>query len=255
MYTLKSLFLFAISCTLISTHTIEAKCKQRRNVADYVVVGVGTAGAVMAKKLSDDKKHSVIALHIGENRTEDPIIKYSIFAAVTVGAGLFETPLYENGNTIPQVGANDRILLWVMALPLGGASSVNAGAWVRGTNQVYSQWEAIAGPEWSVNRIIATYKELEKYNRQTPDPAARGYHGPINVFQDQHPSIAAQKINQAMINATGFPNLIDYNDPNTPIGCSDEIQYTQKGPNGLLRVSSATAFLNKRIMTPEGFGV
>lgn len=251
---LRTIFLSVMTLCLISSNVLEAKCK-RRHTADYVIVGVGTAGAVLAKKLSDDKKHSVIALHIGKNETEDPLIKFSAFAGITVISALFNSPFYQTGNTLPQVNADNRLLLWVMALPLGGASSINAGAYVRGTDQLYAQWETIAGPEWSVPRITETYKELENYNGQTMNPAVRGFHGPLNIFQDQHPSTVAQKFNQAWINATGFPNVLDYNDPATPIGCSDEIQYTEKGPDGVLRVSSATAFLNKKIMTPAGFGV
>ena len=223
--------------------------------ADYVIVGVGTAGATMAKKLTDDKKTSVVALHINENLTQDPEIKFSVNGLTTVLSAIIGPPFYESGSSIPQPNADGRDILWSMALPLGGASSINAGAWCRGTNQVYSQWEAIAGPEWSVNNILNEYKKLEKYKGKTTNKSARGFHGPLDVLQENPPSKFATKFTSAMIKATGYPFVLDYNNPMTPIGVSSSFQYTKKGKEGALRVSSATAFLNKKVMTPSGYGV
>lgn len=254
LYSIRVALLSVIFFSISSLHAnCNGKCKPAR--ADYVIVGVGTAGAVLAKKLSDDKKTSVIALHSGENLTDDPLIALSANSPITVFSALFDNPLYEAGETIRQVLADNRELRWVIALPEGGASSINAGAWVRGTDQLYSQWEAIAGPEWSVSRILSTFKKLENYNGQTTNSAVRGHHGPIDVRQVPNPSICSQKFTQAEIAATGFPFVLDYNDPNTPIGVSSQLQYTQNGPHGEFRVSSATAFLNEKVMTPEGIGV
>jgi choline dehydrogenase-like flavoprotein len=228
---------------------------------DYVVVGVGTAGAVVAKRLSDDKKTTVVALHSGENLTQDPLIKYTANVPFTVLSALFGqispelAPLYETGFTVPQPFADDQKLFWVIALPEGGASSINAGAYCRGTNQVYAQWEALAGPLWSIDRILNVYKKLETYQGKTPNPAFRGFHGPLHVRQNPKPSAVALKFSKAIVQATGTPLVLDYNDPTTPIGVSPNVQYTQSGDNGQFRVSSATAFLNKKIVSPEGYGI
>lgn len=228
--------------------------------ADYVIVGVGTSGAVLAKRLSDDKKTSVVALHNGENLTQDPLIKFSKNAIFTVFSALLGEIdpainfLYFSGLTIPQTFADNRDMLWVMANPEGGASSINAGAWARGTNELYFQWEAIAGKEWSVNRILSIYKQLENYNGKTTNPKFRGYCGPINVRQDPHASKVSRTFTKAMIQATTLPYVLDYNDPETPIGVSSRFQYTQNGPDGSLRVSSATAFLNRDVVTLKGYG-
>ena len=156
---------------------------------DYVVVGAGTAGAAVAKLLSDDKKTSVIALHSGENLNNDPLIKFSQGARIIVPAALLgkispilTPPLYETGLTVPQPFADDRNLLWAIGLPEGGASSINAGAYCRGTNQLYAQWEAIAGP-LVLLRILEVYKKLEHSHGKTLNPAFRGYHGPLSVIQ------------------------------------------------------------------------
>lgn len=270
--------LYGDSSSQSSEHTI--------NTADYVIIGVGTAGGLMAKKLSDDKATSVIALHNGENLTNEPLIKFSKNAKFTVLAALLGSPnpfsnipnippriaeklatlfgprntsgvpfLYQTGDSTPQPDADFRLIPWQLALPEGGASSINAGAWCRGTNAVYSQWESIAGPEWSVNRILTIYKELENYHGLTTDSFQRGHHGPISVLQAKHPSKLSKKFTKAIVRGVDVPYVLDYNNTFTPIGASTRLQSTQSGHNGKYRVSSATAFLNRRVMTPSGHGV
>ncbi len=248
-----SIFIYAEEESPLSLATADKHRKPQS--ADYIIVGVGTAGAIMAKILSDDLHTSVIALHNGTNLTQDPLIKFSENAPITVVSALFNAPYYETGKTVKQPYADNRKIEWVLALPEGGASSINAGAYCRGTNAIYSQWEAIAGPNWSVKRILDIYKQLETYSGTTPNPSARGFNGPLTVRQPQNPTTVSQKFTQAMINATGLPFVVDYNNPDTPVGASTQLQYTQSVPDGTLRVSSATAFLNKHVMTPDGFGV
>ncbi len=288
MRILKSLIIFVVGITTITNSYVQAAHPDQSdsNTADYVIVGVGTSGAVLAKELTDDKKTSVIALHQGKNLTNKPLIKYSKNRVFTVLAALLGTPLpfdpntlnlpqsvidelnsflatlpsstaplYISGTTVPQTFADDQQILWVEALPEGGASSINAGAWCIGTKQVYSQWEAIDGPEWSVHRIYKTYRQLQHYHGKTLHPHTKGYKGPISVQQDPLPTTASKKFTKAIIKATGFPYVLDYNDPNTPIGASSRFQFTQRGHDGKFRVSSATAFLDKNVIKPNGTGV
>lgn len=244
-----SIYYFTLLCFIF---TSELMAKER---ADYIVIGVGTAGATISKLLSDDPNTSVIALHSGKNLTQNPDIKLTKNAAFTVFSALLGSSFFQTGPTVPQPNANNNELLWVFGLPLGGTSSTNAGAWARGTDQVYDQWEPIAGPEWSSTQIRSIYKNLENFNGITSNPAARGFNGPLDVRQNPSPTAFALKFSQAVSNATGVPIIVDDNDPNTPIGVNYRMQYTQSGPNGDLRASSATAFLNESVMTPDGNGV
>lgn len=252
---LKSFILFSSLFCLLANPSLQARCRDRSLEADYIVVGVGTAGAVVAKKLSDDRRASVIALHVGENLTEDPLIKFSADAAITVPYLLVGPPLYQNGETVPQPNADDRQLPWGIALPEGGASSINAGAYCRGTNEFSEKWEAIAGPNWSKDRLLALYKLLETYDGNSTNCAIRGCHGPLDVRQVEHPSQVSLKFTQATMEAARVPFVLDYNDPATPIGASSQLQYTQNGPGGELRVSSVNAFLNEKVVTSNGYGV
>ncbi len=272
---------FIMICSMVKLPQMSAS-----HSADYIVIGVGTAGGLLTKRLSDDCTTSVIALHSGKNFTDSFLIKYSKNTPFTVLAGLLGAnplfdptslnlpanivtelqsffqlsnsnadSLYQRGFSIPQPNANDRELLWVISQPLGGATSINAGAWCRGTNQLYAKWEAIAGPEWSVKRVLSIYKGLEKYVGKTPNPQARGHHGPLKVLQDNPVSKLSKKFSDATIVATGSPYVLDYNNPNTPLGVSPQMQLTHRGNHGFYRVTSATAFLNKDVMDSNGMGV
>ncbi len=258
---------------------------KKDDTADYVIVGLGTAGGLLVGKLTEDKKTSVIALHPGENFTDSFILKYSQNMTFSVGQSFLGIPpsfnpasydlppdiqlqfnnfiqlinssvqkLYETGETVPQVDADNRVLSWVIAEPAGGASSLNAGAWVRVTPQVLSQWEAIAGSEWSVDRLLKVYKDLEDYDGKTSNKHARGHHGPIRITQDPHASALSKKFTEAMIQATGIPFASDYNDPNIPLSVSKQIQSSHRGDNGYYRVSSVNAFLGESVMTEGGRG-
>jgi choline dehydrogenase-like flavoprotein len=222
---------------------------------DYIVVGAGTAGATIAKMLSDDHSTSVLVLHNGKNYSQNPDIKYTKNAIFTVISTLFGPPFSITGDTSPQPNVDDRELAWVMGLPEGGTTSVNAGAWARGTDQVYAQWEAFGGPEWSAAIIENLYTSLENYIGTTSNPSTRGIGGPLNIRQVPTPTPFSIKFTQAIIAALGVPFVIDYNDPLTPIGASTQLQYTQNGIDGQLRESSANAFLNEMVVSPNGKGV
>lgn len=263
--------------SLISSITLQAN-----NTADYVIVGVGASGALMANRLSDDNKTSVIALHSGRNLSHSFILKYSKNTIYSTLLGFpipfdpmsLEVPaevqkelrdqirfsnnarrsLYETGVSIPQVSADNRELFWAIPTMLGGSSSVGFGVWCRGTNEMYSHWEAIGGALWSVERIQRICKKMEHYTGKTTSPRVRGYHGSIRIMQDPIASLLANVFSQAEMQATGFPYVLDYNDPNFPIGVSSLMQWTHSGLKGCYRVSNTTAFLNEDVMHLSGKG-
>jgi choline dehydrogenase-like flavoprotein len=234
---------------------IQAKYCTSAAEYDYIVVGIGTAGAVVANKLTADNKTSLLGIHSGANLTQDPLIKFSRNAPLAVLSTLTGSPFSETGLTPPQPNADNNELFWVIGKPEGGASSINIEAWARATNIINAQWEAIAGPNWSVSRITEIYKELENYQGKTTNAAVRGTEGPLPIRQAPFPTQVSIKFTNAIIKATNLPFVLDYNDPNTPVGASTQFQYTQSLPNGDLRASSVATFLNDQVMTPDGHGV
>jgi choline dehydrogenase len=219
---------------------------------DYIIVGTGPAGAVIAKTLTDNKKTSVLVLEAGENNDKDKPIRDSTFALELEEE--FFPEYFWQGEGVPQEGLDDRIFEWTTGRLLGGGSSINGEQYVRPSSAVFREWERLLGPLWSPNRAIQRFKELEKYNGKTNNPGAHGYRGRLDIRQaPTQPTAMAQKLVAAIAQATGFPVILDYNDPKSPLGPFSRWQLFQN-PNGR-RENSSAAFLSSDIMTPSGRGV
>ncbi|CAG7615954.1 GMC family oxidoreductase [Paenibacillus allorhizosphaerae] len=224
----------------------------KKLIFDYIVVGTGPAGSVIAKTLTDDKKTSVLVLESGDNNDKDEPIRNSEFAMELEEQ--FFAKYFWQGEGIPQENVDDRSFEWTTGRLLGGGSSINGEQYVRPTSAVLKQWEALLGPIWSPERATSRFKTLEKYNGKTNNARVRGFRGPIDIRQTpDRPTSMAVKLTTAIEKATGFPKILDYNDPKTPLGPFTRWQLYQN-PNGR-RESASTAFLSANIMTPAGRGV
>jgi choline dehydrogenase len=221
-------------------------------VYDYIIVGAGPAGAVIAKTLTDDKKTSVLLLEAGANKDKDEPIRNSTFAPEL--EELFFPNYFWQGEGVPQEGVDDRAFEWTTGRLSGGGSSINGEQYVRPTSDVFMQWQKLLGPNWSPRRAMSRFKILEKFNGLTNNPDAHGFHGRIDIRQaPRQPTAMARKLVSAIEQATDFPEILDYNDPLTPLGPFTRWQLYQQ-PNGQ-RESSSTAFLSSNIVTPRGIGL
>lgn len=221
---------------------------------DYIVVGTGPAGAVIAKRLTDDKRTSVLVLEAGDNNSNEIPIRESQFAPPFILRDNFLSQYYWPGRGFPQAFADVRTFPWTGGRTLGGTSSVNNEQYVRPTQANMQQWEDLLGPLWSPTRETAVFSKLENYNGKTDNPDARGFSGRLDIRQTPvKPTDMVEKFVTAMEKATGLPRIIDYNNPDTPNGPFTSWQLYQM-PDGV-RESSDTAFLSADIMTPDGQGV
>lgn len=219
---------------------------------DYIIVGSGPAGAVLAKTLSDDHKTSVLLIEAGDNNDRDKPIRDSTFAPELEEN--FFAKYFWQGEGIPQNKLNDRTFEWTTGRLSGGGSSINGEQYVRPTPQVMKQWEKHLGPIWSPIRAIRRFKKMEKFMGRTNNPKVHGNVGRIHIRQAPvHPTNMANKLVKAIEQATGFKAILDYNDPNTPLGPFTRWQLFQK-TNGQ-RESSSTAFLSSDVVNRKGFGV
>ncbi|AZS15297.1 GMC family oxidoreductase [Paenibacillus lutimineralis] len=219
---------------------------------DYIVVGTGPAGSVIAKTLTDDKQTSVLVLESGGNHDKDIPIKDSTFASELEES--YSPDYFWQGEGVPQEGLDGRSFEWTTGRLSGGGSSINGEQYVRPTAAVLSKWERLLGPIWSPDKAIRRFKQLEKFDGSTTNMDAHGYKGRISIRQaPEEPTSMAQKLATAIERASGYPIILDYNDPDTPLGSFTRWQLYQK-PDGL-RESSSTAFLSSDIMTPSGRGV
>jgi len=227
--------------------------------ADVIVIGGGAAGCIVMNQLSENGRYSVLGIEAGSNLTTDPAIEaVGLQAFLLPGTSAYKYFWWGWKQTMPQPTLNGRIGSdWITGMILGGGSSVNGLYYGRGSNAVYSQWEAVSGSaNWSLDKILATFNTLENYQGLTITPGARGVNGPVNVLQT--PTVSQLTLDRLLpASQIAFPTIplvVDYNDP-TVENCIDTRAQWLIDPTGTKRVSSATAFLNSDVMTPEGFGV
>ncbi len=218
----------------------------KKDVFDYIVIGAGTAGGVVAKKLTDDRRTSVLVLEQGINST-DQLSSPDILEAITLASNnkfAFNLISRLEPSLVRQlVTVNGRVI--------GGSSEVNDMYAVRGSRELYNEWAALVGnDQWSYDQVRRLFIENETYTGQTQSPSERGRKGPIFVRQQHIPS---NGLIESLTNATAEVLDIDIvEDYNTGVrDCTFyKNQFIQKEVGGTItRSSTATGYLNEGIVT------
>jgi choline dehydrogenase len=123
--------------------------------ADYVVVGTGSAGSVVAERLSADPRNQVVVMEAGANNTNK---RCPVLAA---GAQLFRGPYDWDYWTEPQPGLTGRRIYWPQGKTQGGSPPLDAMMWLRGFAADYDEWAELAGPEWAFSQVVKHLKRIE----------------------------------------------------------------------------------------------
>ena len=171
---------------------------------DYVVVGGGSAGCVMASRLSEDPNVSVALLEAGPTDS-------SVLIHCPLGLALMAQTGQANWSyeTVPQPGLNGRKGYQPRGKVMGGSSSINAMVYTRGNRNDYDGWAALGNAGWSYADVLPLFKKAEN-NQCFGATEYRGVGGPLNVAYLRSPS----PVNDAFIaacNARGVPTNPDYN--------------------------------------------
>ncbi|WSG60360.1 GMC family oxidoreductase N-terminal domain-containing protein [Nocardia sp. NBC_01730] len=149
------------------------------HIADYVVVGSGSAGAVVANRLSADPGTTVVLLEAG------PPDKNKFIHIPAAFAKLFRSEVDWDYLTQPQPELANREIYWPRGKMFGGSSSMNAMMWVRGFRADYDEWALLAGAEWNFAAAVEQFRRIESVeNAQYPD---EGTDGPLHISRQRSP--------------------------------------------------------------------
>jgi choline dehydrogenase-like flavoprotein len=206
---------------------------------DYVIVGGGSAGCVLAARLSEDPQVSVCLLEAG-GRDSSVLIRAPLGFAAGAPLGL-NTSRYES---VPQAGLGGRRSFQPRGKVLGGSSAINAMVYVRGHRSDYDGWAALGNPGWDYASVLPYFKRAE-HSESVGANDYRGFGGPLNVAWLRSPS----PLNEAFLaacEAAGIPRTADCNGAQQD-GCWPA-QVTQKDGE---RCSAAAAYLTPNLTRPN----
>ena len=211
--------------------SIQQSYGEALNHYDYVIVGAGSAGCVLANRLSADPATRVLLLEAGPSDW-NPLIH------MPAGIARLATNRTLNWNyrTEPEPALGQRRLWWPRGRTLGGSSAINAMCYIRGVAADYDRWaEASGDPRWSWREVLPWFLRSEDNSRGAS--ALHGTGGPLGVADLRHRNVLSETLIDAAGSA-GFPRNDDFNgEQQAGFGL---YQVTQR--NGT-RCSSATAFL------------
>jgi choline dehydrogenase len=200
-------------------------------VYDYIIVGAGSAGCVLASRLSEDPEARVLLLEAGPPDTADEI---HIPAAAYL---LFKSAYDWAYQTTPQDRAGGRSVYWPRGKVLGGSSSINAMIYIRGSRYDYDTWRDDYGCEgWGYTDLLPYFLRAESNSRGAS--AYHGASGPLSVQDLRYKS----DLTGAFVSAAkhcGQPANDDFNGPQ-----QDGVGYYQVTQRGGRRWSAADAYLH-----------
>lgn len=199
---------------------------------DYIVVGGGSAGCVVASRLSEEPRNRVLLIESGQRDTDKYIhIPATFFKVLEKGR---DALFYASE---PEKGLNGRPSIVPQGHVLGGGSSVNAMVYIRGSRQDYDTWAQLGCRNWSYDKVLPVFRDLENNQRLSGD--YHGVSGELTVSDRAY----GHPLSWAFIRAAqeiGIPYNEDFNGPR-----QEGVGFYQTTTNRGRRRSSAEAFLRR----------
>jgi choline dehydrogenase len=198
---------------------------------DFIIIGAGSAGCVVANRLSEKERHRVLLLEAGPSDRR-------LFVQMPIGYGrTFHDPRVNwRYVTEPIPGLSGRTNYWPRGKIIGGSSSINAMVYIRGQKEDFDEWERLGNRGWGWKDVLRLYRTLEDH--ALGESAEHGSGGPLHITDI---SAEAHPLCRAFIKGAGEAGLRFNGDLN---GSSQEgAGYYQITTRGGLRLSAARAFL------------
>lgn len=197
---------------------------------DFIVCGAGSAGCIVAERLSADGRHQVLLIEAG-GRDNNINIKVPLLVINLLNDEKVTWPY----KTTPQQHLNGKPQRWTRGRVIGGSGSINGNLFARGDPTEYDHWSALGNKGWSYADMLPVFKRMEDFPEG--DAALRGRGGPIHCTRlDKF-----DRLSGAFVNActqAGYRELPDYND-----GSYEGVFYLQYSTRRGLRNNSAAGYL------------
>ncbi|KLO10967.1 alcohol oxidase [Schizopora paradoxa] len=213
---------------------------------DIVIVGGGTAGCVLASRLTEDPATKVLLLEAGESGVKNPLSRMP-----ATMSKLFKSKDDYNLHTVEQTHIGARSCYWPRAKMLGGCSSINAMMYHQCAPTDYDEWaksEQDGASQWSYSNLRQYFTKFEKYtpSKQHPDVdiSNHGTSGPVQVGYFGHFGTICSAFNDACVKV-GIPYCADVNTPSGTLGVTKVVTYIDSSGQ---RVSTESAYLTPEVL-------